>query len=278
MNLPLNHCAEFRSTMMDGVDCVEIFSNRPLYFDLLAMPDFPPNMRTGYDMPGIRTEDVDLSEWLRFMDAVFLAFAQKAFGFACQYAQAAGRGHYTTATDCTYGLKYAAHTFLHDDDFESRTLQVRSLMDECDREMMDEDVEEDRSSESDGKSSDIEEGECVGERRSEYQDDEPKQRVLSDEIIDQVLYQNYPDGVVDDSDFPPFCRAPETSDWVVRVHEAVDNWDDWNPTDPVERLLKGSISIVNNLEENGPERTRPDVAFRQRRSRTLRRSTAEPSE
>lgn len=263
---------------MNDVDCVEIFSNRPLYFNLSEMPDFPLDMRTGNDISGIRTEDVDLSEWLRFMDAVFLSFAQKAFGIACQYAQAAGRGQYTTATDCTYGLKYAAHTFLHDDDFESRTLQVRSLMDECDREMMDEELEEDQSSDSEDDSSDIEEGECVGELRSEYQDEETRRRVLSDEIIDRVLYQNHPEGVVDDTDFPPFCRAPETSDWVIRVHEAVDNWDDWNPTDPVERLLKGSISTVNDVDVNLQERTRPDVAFRQRRSRSLRRPTTDASE
>lgn len=248
------------------------------------MSRFPPIMRTGHDMSDATSSEWDLGEWVRFMDAVFLAFAQKAFAIACQYAEAAGRGQCATGTDCEYGLKYAAHTFLHEDDFEPRTLQVRSLMDECDREMMEEETEEELSSnktdssDNEDHSSDVEDGECIGERRSDYQTEESDPSILSDEIIDRVLYRNLPDGIVNDSDFPPFCRAPETSDWVIRVHEAVDTWNEWNPSDPVERLLKRSISTANDVARMESERGRPDVAFRHRRSRVIRRSTTEPSE
>lgn len=242
------------------------------------MPHFPSMMRTGRSTSETVLDDNSLSEWLRFMEAVFLAFAQKGYEIACQYAEAAGRGRCATPTDCVYGLKYAARTFLNEDDFENRTLSIQSIMNQCDFERMEEGNDNESSSECEDNesSSECEEGEYTDESRDEYQaeDEEVIHRGrISDEMIDRVLY--YDDDtsdmiVLDDSEIPPFCRAPETSDWVIRVHEVVDGWNDWRPTDPIEQLLKQSISITDDTEHMERERERHDVAFRRRRSRSMR--------
>lgn len=50
--------------------------------------------------------------------------------------------------------------------------------------------------------------------------------------------------VVDDDD-EPFTRYTGTDEWCIKMNQAVDTWDTWEPFSPVEVVLKNAIDQKN---------------------------------
>lgn len=222
------------------------------------MDRIPRTIRTGFDPIGTG-QDEGLDNWIRIIECTFLAFVQRGFEFACQYAKAANRPSCVTPEDCIYGLKYAARRFLYEDDFEQRVHQVMQHLEQEDSEDDMELCEESDESESsrDSRSSAVS-GECTSSGRN-----------VCDALLDQVLLDKHAQLFVSEEQVPEFTRAPETDPFVKSVHEIVDGWNDWNPTDLVERLLKRSI---DNADQSASPLERDDVVFRKRRTEISKRA------
>lgn len=165
-------------------------------------------MRTG---PIDEPLDIDLS-FVHMIESISLAIVSRAFEVAARYCAAAGR-EVPTETDCVYGLRFEVRRFSTDDSIEEKVKEIQSII-EHEREQAEEE-------ENDSGSVDFESG-------------------SSDDSEEDL-------GLVPDSEIAPFCRADETcipdedADFVRAVHEAVDTWDEWSPSDPVERYLKATV-------------------------------------
>ena len=175
------------------------------------------NMRTG---PVDEPLGIDLS-FVQMIESISIAIVSRSYEVAARYCAAAGR-EIPTETDCMYGLRFEVRRFATDDSIEERVKEIQNAL--CER---------DDSETSDGELSD---GEYDDVEEDEDDDDDSED---NDELDDLDF--------VPETDVEPFCRADESrvaeehAEFVRAVHEAVDTWDEWTPTDPVERFLKATV-------------------------------------
>lgn len=256
------------------------YSFRDYQFVSTGMDRIPHTLRTGFGQVVTPDRDDRFDEWIRIIECTFLAFVQRGFEFACQYANTANRNSCVTSKDCIYGLKYAARRFLYEDDFEQRVQRVMQNLEsdnfEADTGTIDEDAvssdEDAVSSDEDTVSSDEDavpdssEGDEVPNSTRTYTS---RGSIICDALLDKVLLDEHANFLASEEEIPEFTRAPETDPFAKSVHEVVDRWNDWNPTDLVERLIKRSI---DHADQDARRVERSDIVFRKRRTELSKRT------
>lgn len=264
--------------------------------------DQPPfRMRSGLDTIGSSdSDDILLQDWLRKVEAVLLVLERKAWESAIRYARAANRD-VVTGEDCHYAAKYEIRTFLHASDLDERVKEMydrltpkpthpprphaRRRSQERERnvcpvpastrgtsesESSDGPTRQRTAVSSSGYASD---GDDHDSRSSESDENEitetPDPPRLGDERSDVEFHVMGPDWEeIEDERVPPFTRAPDTDPFARKVHAVVDRWDEWNPTDMIERMLKTNMDAAHAKYCEDP---RPDVVYRRRKSMQSRR-------
>lgn len=182
-------------------------------------------MRTG---PVDEPLGIDLS-FVQMIESISIAIVSRSYEVAARYCAAAGR-EIPTETDCMYGLRFEVRRFATDDSIEERVNEIQNAL--CAR-----DESETSDGElSDGEYDDVEEGEEDDADKFDDGDEDDE----NDEDEHDLDF-------VPETEIEPFCRADESrvaeehAEFVRAVHEAVDTWDEWFPTDPVERFLKATV-------------------------------------
>lgn len=259
------------------------------------MDRIPVRMRTGTESGSCSSsEDKDLQDWLRKVEAVLLVLERKAWESAIRYARAANRD-VVTSEDCHYASKYEIQTFLHAPDMEERFQEMyqqllpppspsrsppstrrkththgrtHATSQAIPKRVLTSDSSDDPSrtychassssgygSDRDARdSSDSEEGDVVVPMP-------PRLGKERTEIDFHVMGPEWEEIV--GRDVAQFTRASDEDPFAKRVNHVVDTWDEWNPTDMIERMLKTNMDAAHAEYCKDP---RPDVVYRRRRS------------
>lgn len=254
-----------------------------------VMDQVPFRMRSGTGIGTMsESEDPALQDWLRQVEAVLLVLERKAWESAVRYARAANRND-VTPDDCHYASKYEIRTFLHADDMEERfhemyqrlipppsSARPRSNVHartqdntrSCPRHTHTSESSDDptrtycHTSSSSGYGSD---GDACDSSESEDGDvvvpTPPRLGEARSDLEFHVMGPEWEEIV--GHDVPQFTRAPDTDPFAKQVNHVVDHWDEWNPTDMIERILKTNMDAAHAMYCQDP---RPDVVYRRRRS------------
>lgn len=182
------------------------------------------NMKTGF---GLESDQAPATGYLLNMFALLEMFMGDAIQIANQYRQLSGRNA-IHAQDIVYALKYQARVFV---DSHHDPEEFKRIRDELESELFP-DVDSDSGIESDSTPEDQDSGTDSDSGTGSGSDPGTDPETVSESISDMIM---------DESEVDEFCRAPEDSDLVRRIHQAVDTWQNWEPESPLEMSLKASV-------------------------------------
>ena len=184
-------------------------------------------LRTGHGATGGPNLDPD---FMRKVMAILKVLMQEAVSTADQFVRACGRSH-ISGVDVQMALKYEAHEFFQKDwerDFFTALEEERQHTYETDDD--EDDDEESEGGEADDEDEEGEEddedegGEEEGEESEEEGDEEEPREAFTTELI---------------------SREPKLAQLHSKIMKYTAEWDSWEPTDPVQCMLKRAIENTN---------------------------------
>lgn len=178
------------------------------------------NMKTGFNIVDDKGFDIDpMIE--KKIGSILITLLKKASVLGVDYAKSAGRDN-LSSMDIIYALQYYAHEFNNEPDLEDAFIQNET---EYENFINDKDCGSDSGSEAGSDSGSDSDSESDSESESD-----------SDESIED--FDN------DDT----FTRSESTDEIIQKMNLHHDNWENWNPTDKLDIIMKRSIDkILINL-------------------------------
>lgn len=152
-------------------------------------------------------------------------FTSNALINASKYATICKRNA-VTKTDMLYGLQYEVFEFLQRPDIDKGLQEIREEYEQ----MCKEDYESDEEYDSEEY---VEDEEDNGEKELDLRNTGLDQLVVNDEETQD--FSRIEDSLIDD----------ENREFVDKMHNYNDTWDDWNPQNDLERILKSAIDKIN---------------------------------
>tara|TARA_Y100000741_G_scaffold336761_1_gene295601 strand:+ start:79 stop:603 length:525 start_codon:yes stop_codon:yes gene_type:complete len=173
-------------------------------------------MKSGFNL---NEESID-PEFMKKIQTLLEMFMEDALKASARYT-IIKRKKVVNRDRMKLGLQYVARTFFESEDMEERFAQIMNR---------DEEGEEEDDSEEGEEGEDSEEGEEESEGEESVGEDDENEDMSDDENAETEVdfHMNIPD-----------------SDFCTIIERYSDTWDQWQPSDPAQALIKRSIDHIS---------------------------------